>query len=240
MGNELSMKHLSEEDLVLIYYGEPEIPEGARVHLAGCEQCKAAADSLAQTLDLCNEWRLPTPDAGFERRIWPSKTRGWFAPRPWVTVAAAAALLVAAFVAGRQSKVPQPESNSLMAGLSNQARERILEISLADHLDRAGILLTEISNAGDSGARDFTEERNRAQDLIDEGRLMRQTLASQGVSPTLTFLDEMERFLIEVANAPDSVSGRELRELQERIGANSLLFKVRVIESNLRTQGQRL
>jgi hypothetical protein len=153
-------------------------------------------------------------------------------PRAWIAVAAAAVVLIAVFLLGRQSKTPQP---SIMAGLSDQARERILEISLADHLDRTGMLLTEISNGGE-----FAAERGRAQDLVEEGRLMRQTLARQGVSPTLTFLDEVERFLIEIANAPDSVSASEVRELQQRIGSNSLIFKVRVIEANLRTQGQRL
>jgi len=235
------MKHLSEEDLILIYYGEPGVSKEAHAHLAECGQCKTAADSLAQTLDLCDEWSVPTPDAGFERRVWQSR-RSWSMPRAWIGLAAAAVLLIAAFLLGRGSRTPQPasESKSFIAGLSNQARERILEISLADHLDRAGMLLTEISNAGDSGPLDFATERGRAQDLVEEGRLMRQTLARQGAGPTLTFLDEVERFLLEVANAPDSVSVREVRELQERIGSSSLLFKVRVIESNLRTQGQKL
>jgi hypothetical protein len=232
------MKHVSEEDLILIYYGEPGVPEGVHAHLAECGQCKAAADSLAQTLDLCNEWKVPTPDAGFERRIWQYRAPVWSMPRVWMGVAATIVILVGAFLLGRGSReVPQP---AIFAGLSNQARERILEISLADHLDRAGMLLTEISNAGDSGSMDFAAERGRAQDLVEEGRLMRQTLARQGMSPTLTFLDEVERFLLEVANAPDSVSPREVRELQQRIGSGSLLFKVRIIESNLRTQGQKL
>ncbi len=100
-----------------------------------------------------------------------------------------------------QSAAQQP---TILAGLSNQARERILEISLADHLDRAGMLLTEISNAGDSGSLDFATERGRAQDLVEEGRLMRQTLARHGANATLTFLDEVQRVLLEVANAPDS------------------------------------
>jgi hypothetical protein len=231
------MKHLSEEDLVLIYYGEPGIPDGAHAHLAGCGQCKAAADSLAQTLDLCNEWSVPEPDAGFERRVWKYRPSRRSMPRVWIGLAAAAALLIAVFLLGRQSNAPQP---SIRAGLSNQARERILEISLADHLDRAEMLLTEISNAGDPGFQNFTAERGRAQDLVEEGRLMRQTLARQGDSPTLTFLDEVERFLIEVSNASDSVSPNELRSLQQRIGSGSLLFKVRVIESNLRIRGQKL
>jgi hypothetical protein len=226
------MKHVSEEDLILIYYGEPGVPDGAYSHLAECGQCKAAADSLAQTLDFCNEWKVPTPDAGFERRIWQYRATGWSMPRVWMGVAATIVILIGAFLLGRGSIVPQP---TIFAGLSNQARERILEISLADHLDRAGMLLTEISNSGD-----FAAERGRAEDLVEEGRLMRQTLARQGVSPTLTFLDEVERCLLEVANAPDSVGPREVRELQQRIGSGSLLFKVRIIESNLRTQGQKL
>jgi hypothetical protein len=231
------MKHLSEEDLVLIYYGEPGVPDGAHKHLAECGQCKAVADSLAQTLDLCNEWSVPVPDAGFERRVWEYRPSRWSMPRVWIGLAAAAALLIAVFLAGRQSSAPQP---SITAGLSNQARERILEISLADHLDRAEVLLAEISNAGDSASLSLAVERGRAQDLVEEGRLMRQTLARQGNSSTLTFLDEVERFLIEVANASDAVGPNELRELQQRIGSASLLFKVKIIESNLRTRGQKL
>jgi len=243
------MNHLSEEDLILIYYGEPGASEGADAHLAECGHCKAAADSLARTLDLCNEWSAPAPATGFERSVWArlapqmdSKRRGWSIPRGWIAVAATVVLLVGAFLLGRGSRAPQPTSSSqsIMAGLSDEARARILEISLADHLDRAGMLLTEISNAGDAGSLDFAMERSRAQDLVEEGRLMRQTLARQGASPTLTFLDETERFLLEVANAPDSVSPREVRELQQRISSGSLLFKVRIIESNLRTQGQKL
>jgi len=236
------MKHLSEEDLILIYYGEPGAPYGAHAHLADCGQCKAAADALAQTLDLCNEWSVPEPDAGFERRVWKYRPSRWSMPRVWIGLAAAAAVLIAVFLLGRQSSAPQTASefNSAMAGLSNQARERILEISLADHLNRAEMLLTEISNAGDPGLLNFTVERGRAQDLVEEGRLMRQTLARQGDNPTLTFLDEVERFLIEVANSSDSVSPNVLRELQQRIGSGSLLFKVKIIESNLRTRGQKL
>jgi len=226
------MKHLSEEDLILIYYGEPGAPEGAQAHLAECGLCRAAADSLARTLDLCYEWKVPTPGAGFERRMWAPQPRGWSGARVWMGVAATIVVLIGAFLLGRASRVPQPV---ILAGLSDQARERILEISLADHLDRAGMLLTEISNAGD-----FKAERGRAQDLVEEGRLMRQTLARQGDSATLTFLDEVERFLLEVSNAPDSVSPDEVRELQQRIGSDSLIFKVQVIESNLRTQGQKL
>jgi hypothetical protein len=126
----------------------------------------------------------------------------------------------------------------MMAGLSSQARERILAISLADHFDRAAMLLTEISNSGDT--QDFALERSRAQDLVDEGRLMRQTLALNGSNATVPLLDDVERFLLEVSNAPDMVSASEMQQMRDRVGSGSLLFKVRIIEANLRTQGQQL
>jgi hypothetical protein len=158
-------------------------------------------------------------------------------PNRWLWVAPVTfALLLSSFYLGRLTK--RAESPA-MAGLSDVARQRILAISLADHLDRAQMLMTEISNAGDAGAADISSARYRAQDMVDEGRLMRQTLAGQGDTATLALVDEVERFLLEVANSPDHADARQLESIRERIQAGSLLFKVRIIESNLRTEGQK-
>lgn len=224
------MKHLSEEDLVLIYYNEPGAPPEAREHLACCPLCKGAAESLAQTLNLCSEFAVPEPDAAFERRIWAQPAGIWSMPGIWIAAAAAVVLLASAFLLGRASRTPQPQA-PVFAGLSDQARARILAISLADHLDRAEMVLTEISNNGDLAA-----QQNLAHDLVDEGRLMRQTLARQGESATLAFFDEIQRVLIEIANAGPGESAA----LRQRIVDGSLIFKVRVVESNLRSQGQKL
>ena len=126
-----------------------------------------------------------------------------------------------------------------MAGLSDQARNRILAIAAADHLDRVQILMTEIANTG-SRRETFASNRERAADLVQEGRLVRQSLAAQGESATTNFLDETERFLIEAAHTPDSASAREVLDLRDRIESGSLLFKVRVVESNLRNEEQKL
>lgn len=227
------MEHLNEEDLVLIYYNEPGSPEGAGAHLANCGECREAALALAVVLDSCNEWQVPEPSPDLVRRVRESIPAPVIPIRSWLyTAAAVAAVLLLTFLAGRYSQHPKP---SVFAGLSHEAQHRILEISLADHLDRAELLLTEISNGSDKDPVD----RARAQDLVDEGRLIRQTLALAGEGGTLGLLDEVERFMLEVANAPDQANGAELRQLRERIASNSLLFKVRILESNLRTQGQR-
>jgi hypothetical protein len=229
------MNHLSEEDLVLIYYNEPSA-ERNRAHLADCAECRRAAGRLAVFLNSCSEWQAPEPDSELAKSVWAGiapqletpRTR-WRWPFP---VLAAAAILLLAFLAGRYSQKPPAP---VLAGLSAQAQRRILAISLADHLDRAEMLLTEVSNT------DEPVDRLRAQDLVEEGRLMRQVLARQdltrqGDGGTLALLDEVERFLVEAANAPDG----QTAALRERIASNSLLFKVRIIESNLRNGGQKI
>ncbi|MDE3197171.1 MAG: hypothetical protein KGN84_12550 [Acidobacteriota bacterium] len=238
------MNHIPEDDLILLHYGDPGVSPELRAHLDSCPECRRAASSLADTLNLCNEWQVPEPAPGFERGIWAQIVPHMESPRrtpfAWWKIAGAltatAALLIAAFVAGRVSFQPKP---SITAGLSHQARQRILAISLADHLDRAEMLLTEISNARDTDTGLLADDRARAQDLVDEGRLMRQTLALRGPTSTLSLLDDVERFMLEVANSPETLTPVDVRALRERIGSDSLLFKVRIIESNLRTEGQK-
>jgi hypothetical protein len=149
--------------------------------------------------------------------------------RLFVFAAAFASLVVAAFVAGRLTTHTAPPP--ITAGLSSQARERILRISLADHLDRAEILLTNLSNG-------ITPDRGRAADLVSEGRLLRSALVTSGEAGTLALVDDVERFLLEAANEPEHPANAEMTTLRRRIEDDSLIFKIRIIKSNLRTRGQ--
>ena len=233
------MTHLTEEDLVLLYYGETGVTGHARGHLAECRECQAAAESLAQTLDACNEWKPPEVDTGFARIVWArleprlERQSRFFEMRWWLAAAAVAVTVITAFLAGRFTSRPAPE---LTAGLSHQARERVLAISLADHLDRAQLLLTEVSNMNDADTAELAAQRARARDLVNEDRLMRQVLAGDRENAgMLPLLDDVGRFVLEVANAPDRMDAAELRDLRQRVDSESLLFKVRIMETNLRT-----
>jgi hypothetical protein len=229
------MMHLSEEDLVLLYYSEPSAD---RTHLDECPVCQQAYTALARTMDTCNNWNPPEPDpaflAGLRHKVVPGPTvvpfRKTAAPRfAWLAVAAAVILSIT-FFAGRASRKPEPAAQ-VMAGLSQEARARILAITLADHLDRTELLLTEISNSSDAeGVGD------RARDLIAEGRLLRQSIT--GAPGDL--LDEVERFMLDVANAPDKITSLQLAQWRDRINSGSLLFKVRILQSNLRQEEEKL
>jgi hypothetical protein len=238
------MSHLSEEDLVLIYYNEPGISRDARAHLAACQACRMAAESLARTLDVCNEWDAPRVDAGFGREMWialaPRLDSRSSYSRFWIA-AAVAAVVIAAFFAERVSRQPGPPMGptpQATAGPSRQARERILRISLADHLDRAEMLLTEVANMSDADSFRLASERTRAKDIVNEDRLMRQTLANQGNDSLLPIVEQVGRLVLEVANVPDRVDAGDIQEFKRRIDSESLLFKVRIIESNLRANSK--
>jgi len=254
------MTHLSEEDLILIYYNEPGVAAEAGTHLAECQTCRAAAESLAATLNACDTWIVPEPGPEFSRSTWArlapelrrNDFRHWLGPfslasffntRVWIAASGAAALVIVAFLAGRgtspwYANTPSHPEQTLTSGLSPQARERILAISLADHLDRAGRLLTEVANLSEGDAAALSSEQSRAQDLVNEGRLMRQWLSGRGRAATLPLFDDVERFMMELANAPDRVDATEIRDLKQHMDSESLLFKVRIIESNLRTSGR--
>lgn len=232
----LAEPHLSEDEMVLLYYGEPGAPADARRHLASCPECAAEAESVFATLDGFTDWKAAEPPAGFESRLWPNIEPHLQEPRPhfprWKffgVAAAFASLVIAAFIAGRLSTRP---AEPAIAGLSREARDRVLQISVADHLDRAEILLTNLANG-------IPPDPARAADLVSEGRLLRSALARSGDAGTLALVDDVERFLVEAAHEPAHPTPAALTMLERRIEDDSLVFKIRIIESNLRTRGQK-
>jgi anti-sigma factor RsiW len=109
------MNHLTEEQLVLHYYGEEGDVLSAERHLDDCQECRETYSSLQRVLNVVDS--LPVPERGPEygaevwRRVVPaiSARRRWFGWLPvpsfewrWAAAAAAmAGLVAAAFFPGR-------------------------------------------------------------------------------------------------------------------------------------------
>ena len=65
-------------------------------------------------------------------------------------------------------------------------------------------------------------------------RLIRQSAEQSGDGAIVSVLEDLERVLLEIANAPADASSNELTDLQSRITTEDLLFRLRVIASEMR------
>ena len=240
------MNHLNDEEMILRYYGESD--EGC-AHLEECRECAARYASMVGVLNAVDA--LPVPERGpdYPREVWQSIERDVVASRrarwpltaPWRWAAAATAaalLLVGSFLAGRHSvSVPKPES---LVAADPLASERVLLLAVADHLERSQMVLVELANANPQRNRDgnlnISSEQERAEELVTENRLYRQTAQYTGQTAVAGVLDELERVLLDIAHTPAEISPQELEGLRERLQSEGILFKIRVLRSNVGTQ----
>jgi hypothetical protein len=236
--------HLTEDELVLHYYGELEREaEGrATAHLGACAACHAGYTRLQRVLAAVDAAPALEPPAGFERTVWArleptlARRRGgffWFVASP-ARLAWAAAIVVlvgASFVAGRLYRGTDDGGATASPA---QVRERILLVDLGNHLDRSQMVLVEIASADADAGADLTLERERAVQLVKDNRLYRQTARQAGDRSIVDLLDDLERVLVEVAAAPADAPADDLGAVQRRIDARDLLFKLRVMSAEVR------
>jgi hypothetical protein len=244
--------HVTDDDLVLHYYGELAAPEEGDVaaHLDACRICRASYTRLQRVLGAVDE-RALEPAAlsdGFERTVWARlepnlrrERRGravWLllSPAPLALAAAVVVLVAGAFFAGRAlSPAPaSPASPAAAPAVAEQLRERILLSDLAEHLDRSQMVLVELATATDGASVGGSAERERVEELVTDSRLYRQTAEVTGEAAVSQLLDDIARVLTEVAAAPDRVSADDIADMRRRIEARDLLFKVRVLSTEIR------
>jgi hypothetical protein len=247
-------RHPSEQDLVLHFYGDAPKTAAVERHLAECESCAQEFSRLRDALSAI-DYPVPERAADYEAQLWSTlsphledveapKRSAWAAllqPRRWATVGALAVLIVAAFIAGRYTTSPTKSTppQVVVAPPAKTGSDRVLMVAVGDHLDRTQMILIELANTrAEDGKVDISAERDLAQGLVNENRLYRQTAQHDKDTEIAGVLDQVERVLIDIAHHPDSVSGKELEALQQRIASQGVLFKVRVIESKVKARSR--
>jgi hypothetical protein len=230
------MNHLDEEQFVQAYYGESD--EKIRRHMHECPECRAAYQRLKELLNAVGEYPVPERNSTYGAEVWARLTPHLPLARPrplwlrwWVLGPALACLLTVAFWAGKVTEQKH-------AGIPTTARERVLLMAIGDHLERSQVVLTELVHTDSQS--DFRYQRERARDLIDENRLLRENAMRMGDSADASLLDELERVLVDVANSPSALPPHDLEAIQQRIESEGLLFKVRVSGMDARQKGQKL
>ncbi len=235
------MKHLKQEDLILYHYGEAEDLGACRRHVETCERCRADYGALAEALALVDDfpipkrgaeygsdvWRRLAPRLGEKKAAWPARLR--LPARSWGVAAALIVMLMAGFVAGRFWRRP-----GVTEAISAPIRERILLVAIGDHLERSQMMLVELINASDGQTVNLSAQQQKARQLVEDNRLYRQTAAGAGDAAVAGVLDELERLLLDIAHSPASVTQGEMEEIRRRVEAQRLLFRIRVIGSQVR------
>jgi hypothetical protein len=239
------MTHPSEEDMILYLYREGLDDDSMREHVEACPSCRQELGVLRGVLaQVAQAESLDSPERpdDYEDRVWARLSRKL--PREhrdprrpmrgsWgYLVAAAAVILVTSFLAGRFTAPEAPGSPDTSA--PSQVREGVLLVALGDHLVESEVLLLEVANRS-SGTTPL--ERERATELLQASRLYRQTASGLGEVATADVLEELERLLLDLSHGPDSAEAQAA--LRNRIEEHDLLFKLRVLEANLRTRRPR-
>jgi hypothetical protein len=248
--------HLTEDDLILHSYGEIDRGDRARVdaHLAECAECQIAKEKLARIMTMVDTASPVEAPIGFERTAWArlepalddglvhrsaKREGGWrtfFWFPQWALAGGVAALVMAAFVAGRFSGGGEtgvtPAPATVVAG--DFEPEGVLHTAVGDHLDRTQMMLVELANAESDGADVLAGEQARAGDLVAANRVIRQSALQSGDGQIVDILEDLERVLLEIANAPANATSNDLTDLQSRITREDLLFRLRVIASEMR------
>jgi hypothetical protein len=254
------MNHPNEEDLIAYHGGDPAKREVIASHVADCLECRAELTRINAVLAALSSLPVPDPGADYGARVWqkiaprlPERPprrwwqlasssdlaagwRAWLEPRRVMAWAAVATIAIAAFIGGRYSK-PTVTSNETVTADASKIRERVLVMAVGEHLGRSEMMLIELGNAEPENSKqkevNISTERRRAEDLVQENRLYRQTALEQGDTALAGVLDELERVLLDVAHSPGEVTPAQLDEMQQRIAARGILFKVRVVGKEL-------
>lgn len=230
------MQTVSDEKLLMLFYGELAEPEAAALRQRMAED-EALTKRFAELSGFLEELpdSAPEKDANYGRRVWarvemrldlqPAKSRGWF--RPWRLAGGALVLgmvAVTAFQLGRISEAVDP-STQYVAG--DGAEARVFNAGLQTHMESAARLFATVANTDAGISVDVESEKEWASVLLVANRLYRYAAEQNGQHRVAAVLRDMEPVLIQLANSDRNLTDAEFDALRQRIASQDLLFKAR-------------
>jgi len=228
------MKHATEEELFAYREGDQKGREAVAVHLEECAECRGELARLEAVFVALDAMPVPEPGEDYGARVWrqiaprlPERGPKWwevfFTPQRLRLAGALAALVIVAFVLGRYTGRPPADVANTN---QDQVRERVLVVAVGEHLGKSEMVLVELSNAQPASGQkliNIAAEQRRAENLVEENRLYRQTALEGGDKAMVSTLDELERVLLDVANSPDEVTPAQFESIQKRIAEHGIL-----------------
>jgi hypothetical protein len=238
------MNHLSEEQLIELYYSK-NLPE-ATGHLDACAECAGNYEAIEADLADLKPIEPPVRDESYGQQVWDSiahrlpvfakQKRPWFRQPLWIglSAASACALMVAgAFYAGRLWEHRKPPQAAATVTPAPQPPRRVVVVVLSDHLDRSERLLVQLKHADASDDELAQPLREEARSLLAANAKCRQQAELAGDPDLTKALDRLNDVLTQLANHPGGLDAEAITKLQDEMDTDGLLFEVRVLRSRI-------
>ena len=111
--------------------------------------------------------------------------------------------------------------------LPRRPLNRLEDIGVARHLERAQLLLRSFTNAEEGDSADLAYEKRVSKELLSENILLRRE--SEGsAATTKQLLNTLEPFLLDIANLEDQPTKDDVRVIKERMQKKEIIAALHV------------
>jgi hypothetical protein len=231
------MKHFSEEELIAYQLHESSDEGTISMHLESCSECADLSESIAETLRVFSAEPVPQPDLehnwqrlrGNLRVLTPERPRGFELFRwhwAWPVAGLATAALILLTVFGTHIHRTGARHNIAVNGHGPLTTEPT-DPSIANHLDAAERLLTEVNNS--SGPLDDAT-REQAHSLLLQNAVYVRNARDSGDLAEAAVLENFGRVLTTLDNEPPT--SHSTWRLRLEMNTSGLLLDIRILRQN--------
>ena len=232
------MKHFSEEDLIAYQLHESADEHAVAKHLENCSECADLSESIAETLRVFSADPVPLPNLehnwhrlrGNLSVLTPEPRRSFEPLRwkwAWPSVGLATAALVLLTVFGMRLHRPSEAKHNVAVNGHGPLTTEPTDLAVANHLDAAERLLTEVNNS--SGSLDDTT-REQAHNLLMKNAIYANNARDSGDLAQAAVLENFGRVLTTLDNEPPTP--HSTWRLRLEMNTSGLLLDIRILRQN--------